>query len=65
MVVGDGERPLARLAEALAAGKRPLNRVLGPEPVLEPKELVPYDWSLLERYRPIARRMASQAEIYL
>lgn len=65
VVVGDGERPLARLVEALAAGKRPLNRVLGPEPVLEPKELVPYDWSLLERYRPIARRMASQAEIYL
>ncbi len=65
VVVGDGERPLARLVEALAAGKRPLNRVLGPEPVPEPKELAPYDWSLLERYRPIARRMASQAEIYL
>ncbi len=65
VVVGDGERPLARLVEALCAGKRPLMKVLGPEPVLEPKELVPYDWSLLERYRPIARRVASQAEIYL
>jgi len=65
VVVGDGERPLARLVEALSSGKRPLTRVLGPEPVPEPKELVPYDWSLLERYRPVARRMASQAEIYL
>jgi protein-L-isoaspartate(D-aspartate) O-methyltransferase len=65
VVVGDGERPLARLASALVSGKRPLNRVLGPEPVADIRELVPYDWSLLERYRPIARRVASQAEIYL
>ncbi|GMV12217.1 MAG: cobalamin B12-binding domain-containing protein [Polyangiaceae bacterium] len=65
VVVGDGERPIARLVEALAQGKRPLTRVLGPDSVQEPKELVPYDWSLLERYRPIARKMASQAEIYL
>jgi len=65
VVVGDGERPLARLASALVSGKRPLNRVLGPEPVADLHELVPYDWSLLERYRPIARRFASQAEIYL
>lgn len=26
---------------------------------------MPYDWSLLDRYRPFARRYASQAEIYL
>jgi protein-L-isoaspartate(D-aspartate) O-methyltransferase len=64
-IVGDGETPLARLVEKLAAGKRPLTRVLGPEPVPSPSELVPYDWSLLERYRPVARRVASQAEIYL
>lgn len=65
VVVGDGERPIARLVEALTNGKRPLTKVLGPEAVPEPKELVPYDWSLLERYRPVARKMASQAEIYL
>jgi protein-L-isoaspartate(D-aspartate) O-methyltransferase len=65
VVVGDGERPMARLASALETGKRPLMRVLGPEPTPDPNELVPYDWSLLERYRPIARRVASQAEIYL
>ncbi|MFO0569983.1 MAG: cobalamin-dependent protein [Polyangiaceae bacterium] len=65
VVVGDGENPIARLCEALETGRRPLMRVLGPEPVPSPGELVPYDWSLLERYRPIARRVASQAEIYL
>jgi len=65
VIVGDGELALARLVHALETGKRPLTRVLGPEPVPEPKELVPYDWSLLERYRPVARSVASQAEIYL
>jgi protein-L-isoaspartate(D-aspartate) O-methyltransferase len=65
VVVGDGERPMARLASALETGRRPLMRVLGPEPTPDPGELIPYDWSLLERYRPIARRVASQAEIYL
>ena len=65
VIVGDGERPLSRLAQALVSGKRPLNRVLGPESVADIRELAPYDWSLLERYRPIARRVASQAEIYL
>ena len=65
VVVGDGERPMARLAAALSSGKRPLTRVLGPDPVPDPGELVPYDWQRLARYRPIARKMASQAEIYL
>lgn len=65
VVVGDGEHPLVRLVQALESGKRPLTRVLGPDAVPHPSELVPYDWSLLDRYRPIARRMASQAEIYL
>ncbi|MCB9590247.1 MAG: cobalamin B12-binding domain-containing protein [Polyangiaceae bacterium] len=65
VVVGDGERPLLRLVEALGSGKRPLNRVLGPDSVPHPGELMPYPWELLDRYRPIARRLASQAEIYL
>ena len=55
----------ARKASAVESGRRPLMRVLGPDSVPDPAELVPYDWSLLERYRPIARRVASQAEIYL
>jgi protein-L-isoaspartate(D-aspartate) O-methyltransferase len=65
VIVGDGELPMARLADAIVTGRRPLLKVLGPESVPDPSELVPYDWSLLERYRPVARRVASQAEIYL
>jgi protein-L-isoaspartate(D-aspartate) O-methyltransferase len=65
VIVGDGELPMARLADAIVTGRRPLLKVLGPESVPDPSELVPYEWSLLERYRPVARRVASQAEIYL
>jgi protein-L-isoaspartate(D-aspartate) O-methyltransferase len=65
VVVGDGELPMARLAESLTAGRRPLARVMGPEPVAHPDDADPCDWSLLDRYRPVARRVASQAEIYL
>lgn len=60
-VIGDGERPLVRLASDLIRGIRPLNRILGPESVQNPDDLVTYRWELLERYRPIARRLASQA----
>lgn len=64
VTVGDGEGPMLRLVKALDAGKRPLMRVVGPESLADPN-LTEYDWSLLERYQPIARKVASQAEIYL
>lgn len=64
VAVGDGEGPLLRLVKALDAGKRPLMRVVGPESLSDPN-LTEYDWSLLARYQPIARSVASQAEIYL
>lgn len=63
-VVGDGEGPMLRLVQRLAAGKRPLGRVVGPEPLTD-GDLVHYDWERLARYRPIARKVASQAELYL
>ncbi|MCS6900385.1 MAG: cobalamin-dependent protein, partial [Polyangiaceae bacterium] len=62
VVVGDGEGSLARLTEALSSGKKPLTRVLGPTSSPGPGD---YDWSLLARYLPVARKVASQAEIYL
>ncbi|HET9960566.1 MAG TPA: cobalamin-dependent protein, partial [Polyangiaceae bacterium] len=65
VAVGDGEAPLARLIEQLSRGRRPLNRILPSEPVPSPSELLPYDFELLARYLPIARRVATQAEIYL
>lgn len=62
VIQGDGEGPIARLVEALIAGKRPLQRRLGPSSSPGPGG---YDWSLLARYLPVARQVASQAEIYL
>ncbi|HZO11785.1 MAG TPA: cobalamin-dependent protein, partial [Polyangiaceae bacterium] len=64
VAVGDGEAPMLRLCEALIAGRRPLMRAVGPDS-LRDTSLIEYDWSLLERYLPVARRVASQAEIYL
>ncbi len=65
VVVSDGELPMARLVSALITGRRPLQPVLGPESVPDPNELDPLDWNLLDRYRGVARKVASQAEIYL
>ncbi|MBS2015697.1 MAG: cobalamin-dependent protein [Deltaproteobacteria bacterium] len=65
VIVGDGEACMARLAKALVSGKRPLVRVIGPEPIRDPGSMPRVDWTLLERYRPVARKVASQAEIYL
>jgi protein-L-isoaspartate(D-aspartate) O-methyltransferase len=64
VAIGDGEAPMLRLCEALTQGKRPLMREVGPDSLRDPS-LVEYDWSLLDRYKPIARRVASQAELYL
>ena len=65
VVVGDGKTPMARLVSQLESGRRPLVRTIGPEATPDPNALPMYDWSLLERYRPVARKVASQAEIYL
>ncbi len=65
VIVGDGEVPMARLVQGLATGKRPLQRVLGPEALPSPNDVIPYDWSLLDRYKDTARKHASQFEIYL
>ncbi|MCA9624742.1 MAG: radical SAM protein [Myxococcales bacterium] len=64
VVIGDGEAPMLRLVQALSAGNKPLQRQLGPESLADPS-LAHYDWERLDRYRPIARSVASQAEIYL
>lgn len=65
VVVGDGEAPMVELVLARASGKRPLVAVRGPLPTKHPASMPPVDWELLARYRPVARKVASQAEIYL
>ncbi|HKP64533.1 MAG TPA: radical SAM protein [Polyangiales bacterium] len=64
-VVGDGEQPLCRLLRALAAGRKPLQRVCGPESYPDLSQLRGYDWSLLERYFPVLRQSASEVQLYL
>jgi protein-L-isoaspartate O-methyltransferase/radical SAM superfamily enzyme YgiQ (UPF0313 family) len=65
VVVGEGERPLARIVESVAGGAPLRKVVLGPDAIDHLDELPPSDWSLLQRYRGVARRCASQAQVYL
>lgn len=65
VVVGEGERPLRRIVESVAGGAPLRKVVLGPEAIDQLDDLPPSDWSLLQRYRPVARRFASQAQVYL
>ena len=65
-IVGEGERPMARLVEEVAGGARPQGAIYGSDPVVSlDDELPPTDWSFLQRYRGVARRVASQAQLYL
>lgn len=64
-VVGEGEKPLVTVIESVAGGAPLRGVILGPDPVYDLDELPPSDWSFLSRYRTIARRVASQAQVYL
>ncbi len=64
-VVGEGERPLVTVIESVAGGAPLRGVVLGPEAIDDLDTLPPSDWSLLERYREVAPRVASQAQVYL
>lgn len=64
-VIGEGERPLLEVIASVEGGA-PLRKVtLGPHAIDHLDELPPSDWSLLSRYRGVARRVASQAQVYL
>lgn len=65
VVVGEGERPLLKIVESVAGGEPLRQVVLGPDAIEHLDELPPSDWSLLSRYRGVARRYASQAQVYL
>ncbi len=65
VVVGEGERPLVTIIESVAGGAPLRGVVLGPDPIDDLDALPPSDWRLLARYRPIARKVASQAQVYL
>ncbi|MEM6997062.1 MAG: cobalamin-dependent protein, partial [Myxococcota bacterium] len=64
-VVGEGERPLVEMIESVKGGAPLRQTVLGPMAVDHLDDLPASDWSFLARYQPIARRVASQAQVYL
>ncbi|NUP04880.1 MAG: radical SAM protein [Polyangiaceae bacterium] len=64
-VVGEGERPLVKIVESVKGGAPLRNQILGSDPIEDLEELPPTDWSFLNRYRPIAKRIASQVQVYL
>ncbi|MEX1366096.1 MAG: cobalamin-dependent protein, partial [Nannocystaceae bacterium] len=58
VVVGEGERPLLEVVESVAGGAPLRQVVLGPDAIEHLDDLPPSDWSLLSRYRTVARRYA-------
>jgi protein-L-isoaspartate(D-aspartate) O-methyltransferase len=64
-VVGEGERPLVTMIESVQGGAPLRHTILGPDPIDDLDVLPPSDWSYLARYRKVARRVASQAQVYL
>lgn len=64
-IVGEGERPLVEIIESVYGGVPLRHTTLGPWPVDDLDGLPQSDWSLLARYKPIARQMASQARLSL
>ncbi len=64
-VVGEGEAPLVQIIESVQGGAPLRNVVLGPDAIDRLDDLPPSDWSLLSRYQGFARKIASQAQVYL
>lgn len=64
-VVGEGEKPLLQVVESVKGGEPIRGRILGPDPIYDLEELPPSDWSFLDHYKGVARKVAGQAQVYL
>lgn len=64
-VVGEGENALVKMIESVEGGAPLRETILASDPILDLDTLPPSDWTFLDRYKPIARKMASQAQVYL
>lgn len=64
-VVGEGEKPTAKVVASVRGGAPLRGVVLGPDPIGVLDELPETDWTFLAKYKDVARKAASQAEIYL
>lgn len=65
VVVGEGERPMRALVEALLGGGPLGQRVFGPDQIEDLDTLPPYAWDLLHRYWPRARDIGRKLQVYL
>ncbi|MEZ4307012.1 MAG: radical SAM protein [Polyangiaceae bacterium] len=65
VVVGEGEKPLAEIVRRFESGDRPSHAIFGSDPIEDLDSLPPSDWSFLDRYRPVLRKVASQVQVYL
>jgi radical SAM superfamily enzyme YgiQ (UPF0313 family) len=65
VVVGEGEKPLAKIVEMVAAGSRPRTQIFGSDPIEDLDELPPSDWSLLAKYIPVIAQGRLAGELYL
>lgn len=64
-VVGEGENALVTIIESVKGGEPLRQTILPSDPIFDLDALPPSDWSFLDRYRAVARRHASQAQVYL
>lgn len=65
VVVGEGELPLTGIVHAAARGEKLPEQILGPVPIGHLNELPPMNWSLLDRYRGVARTIGGQFNVPL
>jgi anaerobic magnesium-protoporphyrin IX monomethyl ester cyclase len=65
VIVGEGERPMRTIVEALLGGEAMPGPILGPENIEELDSLPPYRWDLLDRYWPRASQLGKKLQIYL
>jgi protein-L-isoaspartate(D-aspartate) O-methyltransferase len=63
-IVGEGEKPMVTVIESVAGGAPLRGEILGPDAIDVLDDLPPSDWSFLARYRSVARKVNSQAQVY-
>jgi len=65
VILGEGERPMAAVVEALLGGAPMPRGILAADLVEDLDTLPPYAWDLLKRYWPRATRLGRKLQIYL
>jgi radical SAM superfamily enzyme YgiQ (UPF0313 family) len=64
-IIGEGEKPLCKVIESVAGGAPLRQTILPSDPISDLEELPVADWGYLARYQKVARKVASQVQLYL